>query len=39
MLEVRLTLEHCNKSLSFDYQKAMICKFEYIFYKIAKKSF
>ena len=28
MLEIRPTCEHCNKSLPFDSQEAMICTFE-----------
>ena len=31
MLEIRPTCEHCNKSLPFDSQEAMICTFECTF--------
>lgn len=33
MLEIRPTCEHCNKSLPFDSQEAMICTFECTFCK------
>jgi len=33
MLEVRPTCEHCNKSLPFNSQEAMICTFECTFCK------
>ena len=31
MLEIRPTCEHCNKTLPFDSQEAMICTFECTF--------
>ncbi|MDG2194899.1 MAG: DUF1272 domain-containing protein [Polaribacter sp.] len=31
MLEIRPTCEHCNKTLPFDAQEAMICTFECTF--------
>lgn len=31
MLEIRPTCEHCNKSLAFDSEEAMICTFECTF--------
>lgn len=31
MLEIRPTCEHCNKTLSFDTEEAMICTFECTF--------
>jgi len=33
MLEIRPTCEHCNKSLPFNSQEAMICTFECTFCK------